>query len=357
MSTKLLGPLLVLALALPARGQDAPSDADLNAAPRQPVFQPAPERVEPSPAVRLDLAPAAAALNKMWAGSTGAAAAHAPVAPGNYPGATSIAATAQEFEADAAGVPDGVPLAPVSGATSPATTSPLANPVLGLSLKDPSDIGPAEARTILSGTGLLRGKMKLSDALRALRFTHTYTKGKKVRSTDDVALTPQQQTWLFVDYMQLKRALTDHPDSPVIDESDPQFQTWVAAAADQLKHVPAAQRQPLFESLLRQETTKVHWRNSTPIESPVGATGFSQLLAETADKVGVNRFDPEQNLMGAARFLDDLIAQYGLTGGLAYYNGGDHPPAASFAYARAIESRVSGLPPGSSEPDRARKPR
>src|SRR5579871_6496102 len=99
--------------------------------------------------------------------------------------------------------PPGFPAAPVSTVPMPGTTG--TNPVVGLDLSGPSDIGPAQARTILQGMGLLTAKTRLSTALAALTFTHTYNRPKKKQPpTDNVTLTPQQQQWLFQDYTELK---------------------------------------------------------------------------------------------------------------------------------------------------------
>ena len=269
----------------------------------------------------------------------------APEAAGAYPGRAGSEAAEREIsdESDATNVcttafPRG------AGFPGAPTTSGGANPALALTLNGASTIGDDEARTILTGMGLLRPGAKLSTGLRALHYTHTYTFGKKRPPSDDVTLTDVEQQWLFDDYGQLVRALRAYPDTPVVDDSNPHYAEWVQRASAALTHVPAAKRRALLEALLHQETTKLHWREYRPIQSPVGATGFSQLLAKTANDVGANRFDPAENLMGSARFLDDLVAQKGLTGGLVYYNGGANAPTSSYGYAHAIEMRA-GLAP------------
>jgi soluble lytic murein transglycosylase-like protein len=71
--------------------------------------------------------------------------------------------------------------------------------------------------------------------------------------------------------------------------------------------------------------------------SPKGAQGLMQLMPHTAASLGVrDAFDPEQNLEGGAKHLQDLVTLYSgdLTKALAAYNAG----------AGAV-SRHGGVPP------------
>lgn len=60
--------------------------------------------------------------------------------------------------------------------------------------------------------------------------------------------------------------------------------------------------------------------------SPKGAAGLGQLMPKTAAELGVgDRFDPEQNLDGAARYLTRQLAAFGnVELALAAYNAGPH---------------------------------
>lgn len=73
----------------------------------------------------------------------------------------------------------------------------------------------------------------------------------------------------------------------------------------------------LFAGLISQESG---FRAS--IKSRAGAIGLGQLMPGTAAELGVNPYDPTQNLAGAAEYLSRMIGQYGLTGGLRAYNQG-----------------------------------
>jgi soluble lytic murein transglycosylase-like protein len=57
--------------------------------------------------------------------------------------------------------------------------------------------------------------------------------------------------------------------------------------------------------------------------SSAGAIGLAQLMPDTAEGLGVDPYDPEQNLEGGARFLAAMIDRFGRTDlALAAYNAG-----------------------------------
>lgn len=84
----------------------------------------------------------------------------------------------------------------------------------------------------------------------------------------------------------------------------------------------AAARHGLDPSLL----TALVWTESEfnpSAVSPAGAIGLTQLMPGTAQLLGVDPFDPEQNLEGGARFLREMIDRFGRVDlALAAYNAG-----------------------------------
>jgi ATP-dependent protease ClpP protease subunit len=59
-------------------------------------------------------------------------------------------------------------------------------------------------------------------------------------------------------------------------------------------------------------------------ESDAGAIGFTQLMPDTADSLGVNAYDPRENLMGGAHYLRQQLDAFGgnVRMALAAYNAG-----------------------------------
>jgi soluble lytic murein transglycosylase-like protein len=72
--------------------------------------------------------------------------------------------------------------------------------------------------------------------------------------------------------------------------------------------------------------TAVVWVESNFVPDAIshaGAIGLAQLMPGTAELLGVDPYDPEQNLAGGARFLSDMIDRFGRVDlALAAYNAG-----------------------------------
>jgi hypothetical protein len=79
------------------------------------------------------------------------------------------------------------------------------------------------------------------------------------------------------------------------------------------------------------------------------AIGFGQLHAGAAADVGVNRFDPVQNLQGSMAYLGSMIKKTGgdVTLGLAYYNQGAGATGTALqkglAYANSVLDKAKGF--------------
>ena len=80
----------------------------------------------------------------------------------------------------------------------------------------------------------------------------------------------------------------------------------------------ATQWRCLFQALIKQES-----RFNVTISSPVGAYGLTQLMPGTASDMGVDRYDPMDNLRGGARYITTQLNRFGnIPHALAAYNAG-----------------------------------
>lgn len=74
----------------------------------------------------------------------------------------------------------------------------------------------------------------------------------------------------------------------------------------------------LFQALIKQES-----RFNVTISSPVGAYGLTQLMPGTASDLGVDRYDPMDNLRGGADYITKQLVRFGnIPHALAAYNAG-----------------------------------
>ena len=117
-------------------------------------------------------------------------------------------------------------------------------------------------------------------------------------------------------------------------------------APEQLANA-AAQRYGLPPSLVR-SVMKAESGFQPRAVSPKGAVGLMQLMPGTAQVLGVNPYDPAQNVDAGARYLRALLEKYngGLRHALAAYNagpgavekhGGVPPFAETLDYIRRVE--------------------
>lgn len=226
------------------------------------------------------------------------------------------------------------PLPRASGATGAAAAGH-SHPIYELSLANKDQIGQAEATRILQATGIMKNG-SFTQAIGQLRRGYTY--GAQTSGAFDAAA----REMLFTEYQQMRRAVDKWGRHPTISESaTPQlYDGFLRSASARLTALPEADRYSFIKALTTQESTRTHWVNGVPVIGGSGAAGFGQLLPRTAQSYGRNRYDPEQNLITSATYVNGLIAKYGLREGLARYNGGTEPPAFSYrGYADQILAR------------------
>lgn len=99
----------------------------------------------------------------------------------------------------------------------------------------------------------------------------------------------------------------------------------MAAAAHQQRIARVANQTGIEAGLLNAVIAVESAYNHKAV-SPKGAAGLMQLMPETARRYGVaDRFDPDQNLLGGALYLRDLMARFDnrLDLVLAAYNAGE----------------------------------
>lgn len=111
----------------------------------------------------------------------------------------------------------------------------------------------------------------------------------------------------------------------VLRRINPQMPQWLSKALARRLLLNAARWHVDVDVLAAVVTVESRWR--THAVSSAGAIGLGQLMPETAAKLGVNPQNPQQNLIGSARYLSGLLQRfahkanrYALT--FAAYNAG-----------------------------------
>jgi len=211
------------------------------------------------------------------------------------------------------------------------------NPIFSLRISGPEDIGRAEAETVFKGMGLMNSRRSYEDALKGMKIGYTYSRKGPHR------LDSKMKQWVFQEYVLMKKAMEKYAAYPEISQrKTPElYERWLQKASIHMTAIDSpSQRYRLLKSLMTQESGKVHWRNFKPTMGAAVDIGFGQFLPATAKSVGINPYDPEENIKGIALYLNTLIRRKGIRNGLASYNGGGNPPPVSFRYADSIIARM-----------------
>jgi soluble lytic murein transglycosylase-like protein len=95
--------------------------------------------------------------------------------------------------------------------------------------------------------------------------------------------------------------------------------------------IAEAQRQGLDPALVL-EVAQVESGMNPNAVSPKGAIGVMQLMPATAAQLGVDPWDPQQNIQGGVTYLRQLLARFGdPTAALAAYNWGPENVSSAIA--------------------------
>lgn len=231
------------------------------------------------------------------------------------------------------------------------------NPLMSLELTSADQIDQEKALLIMDGLGLMGSnsvhKLSFNSAMSALCIGATGKAQSSLKSTysgpdgwgcqgvsldskvangvggrnnfrADPETSRTMREVLFNQYKLAREALLKYKDYPTISmTATPKlFDSLLRNSADGLTNVPSAQRLKLMQSLMISESGKTHWKNYRPVASHTGAFGIGQFLPSTAKSIGINPYDPEQNIKGIALYLNQLIKQKGsLRDALKAYNG------------------------------------
>lgn len=233
----------------------------------------------------------------------------------------------------------------LSGDTGSAVTPPPANmgsidnPIASLNISSPEQIDRDTAEKILKGLGIMNANRGFEKALTVINWSNTY------KNRSSVPFDSKMKGYLFKHYQSYKQALEKWGSySEISEKATPDlYDSWIRSAASQLTAVEESRRIPLMKSLMTQESGRTQWRNHVPIISYAGAIGTGQFMYATAEGIGINPYDPQENITGIAKYLNGLIRADGLEKGLARYNGGNNPPGSSYQYASAIMNRMSNI--------------
>lgn len=213
-------------------------------------------------------------------------------------------------------------------------------PLGQLDVGSAADIGPAQAEAILRGLGHIRPGESMEAGLAKLHRGYTYRRGGG--SLDDDA-----RGWLMRELTLYREALARWSAYPEVSmrRTPHLLQAFIDEASRHMSHVPASLRVPLLRSMMVQESSLVHWRGYRPVVGGAGEVGLGQFMPATARGLGINPYDPRENVIGIALYIDKLTVARGgsVEAALASYNGGVRPPPQSWRYARSVLARAGQM--------------
>ena len=241
------------------------------------------------------------------------------------------------------------------GATVDSRTDPNAtNPVLSMNIRSAQDLDAATAQRIFEGTNLMSRSRNFTEALGRLAYGWTYdssyvnnrnlTLDSTVRSRN--GRTYKMRDLVFQEYTWLKEALAKYPNMPEISarRQPEQFARWTERASRELTALPQGQRLAVMRALMSHESGRIHWRNYRVTMGAAAEIGLGQFMPATAKGQGINPYDPEENIIGIAKYLNQCIRDRGgnLRQGLATYNGGNgnYQTAQAQRYANSVTAMV-----------------
>ncbi len=111
------------------------------------------------------------------------------------------------------------------------------------------------------------------------------------------------------------------PDVPCAQTSEQDIRSYITSAASRY-----GVEEALIKAVIMQETGRKFSQcneNGGYVQSKKGAIGLMQLMPKTAAGLGVNLYDPQENIMGGTRYLSDMIREFkDKEISLAAYNAG-----------------------------------
>lgn len=229
------------------------------------------------------------------------------------------------------------------------------NPIARLNLNSASEVTREVAEQIMEGTGHLGRAESLDKALQMLAYGYTYkrdymrqnvTLDTRIRRPDNGRMESLREL-VYREYTLMKEALNRYGQySEISARRQPQlFEQWTQRAAQELTNVPQSRRLAVMQALMSHESGKIHWRSYRPTIGGAAEVGLGQFMPQTARGYDINPYDPQENIIGIARYLNRNIGRSGgsLHEGFARYNGGDgnYRTAAAQRYANRVTALLA----------------